>query len=1507
MKKFTKLLCTLALLFGVVGGVKAEKKALSFETPEYCAATWNATTSTLTWGSGGWNSGWTFMAAKDISGDLSSWETLHLNAKNFTNASSEELKIVFKSGGQEGPTKEFTESPNENGDITMDLTKVDWGDCDITSIFDLTIYGGARIDGTQDASVVITDAYLERPDIEIPTIEDNTSWTGSEVAAGNFVLYNVGSGQFFLSGNNWGSRASITSNGSAGSGRTITIESVGDNWKLRTDQNGSGFGVEVLNATDLYNDQSRDKNSTWVFEQVAIGNGPVYTIKSADNHNGGSGYYMTANNSNTIVNPSKESPTAYAQWKLLDAAKVPLIDAMNRYNNIKSAALAISAEVDITDADAAFDAATSQEAIDAAIATLRAAFLAKLPNVTVPTEPGYIDVTTVMVDNASVSLNTNYWTIENLSSTGGSAGVCNYGECEFYQRNFKFYQTLALIPGTWEFGVTGFHRAGNHNTHFYAGTADKILIPGVSSDVVNSMAGAKTYFDEGNGKVDLKFLIESAQDVEIGIDNQDTETDKWTIFRDFTLKYYGAPDYSVYDDRLAELADEAATYSSKIPASAYTVLNNVVTENKKGYTKKADYIAAINTIENAITNAKAIQTTYNAFSASLSVRAKAVTTSNLEQLATADKTTLEGVITDADEALEDCATLEDLNAAITLQNANLWTAIGVAINTIELAGNETLDLTYLLTNPDVTGMGNGKKDGWYTDQAQPVQNSQAMTTNNSVANSEDNTKYAMYEYWSNTTEATNGFTVYQLVTLPEGTYQMDALCFAGYGGGAQYSSAETKNITFSANDVDGTKITTTTLEPATLEFVHKTAGEVKIGLKAHEGNTSNWMGIGYVQFYKKATNDSKYAITTTATNATVAVTVGGEAASEAMALDGVNVAVNIEEGYIITEVAASYTENEEVKQIELTNIGGGSYTFQMPAFDVNINVVAVVNKTELAAAITAATDAAITEDNVPNALYTPFSSALTSATTVNGKADATVAEVADATSALTAATEAAIAAQPSYAKYNTLKAQAEALVAVSNNNSEANSELATAINNQNTAVESATTTAAIIESATSTLKTAMVTYVGVAEPTNDECFDLTFMIVNPHFTEGNADNPTGWDVNYPAAPEGQWGGAKELRLSTHNFEAYHKQFTLSQTIADLKKGTYKVTLQGFARHDDANVTDKTSLFCGSGSQTIKDINSEYSTTSFYNNTKTDLGDTNYDSQSTLGETTIYRPNGMTGAYYWFLEENSDTNQPFYTSEVPTLMPNDGDLTIGFKCETWSDWVIWDNFHLYYYGSAIAVTIDENVTNSSYTEDIENANITLNRTFSENKDNWNTISLPFDLTDAETKVAFGDDVKVATYSETAYGTNSTVAFNIAADAAITANTPVLLKTSTTETSFTFNGKTIKAGEAKVEGTNFDFVGTYDASTTIAEGDYFISANLLYKSKGATTIKGTRAYLKAKSADVKAINFYIGGIETAISEINDDANVKGTIYNLAGQRVNKAQKGIFIVNGKKVVVK
>lgn len=308
-----------------------------------------------------------------------------------------------------------------------------------------------------------------------------------------------------------------------------------------------------------------------------------------------------------VAENNKEYETGDEYSTATDAIKAATENAKalqalySRYNDVKAAVLAINADVPTTDPDAQANAATSTEEIEAAVAAVRAALLAALPEMTIPEEG--IELTNAIIDNPTVRQNTNYWTAEGTPNTSYSWAKVSNEETEFYQQNFDFYQNLKGLPtGTYEFGVTGFHRAGNHSTYFYAGV-DKILIPGVESSVVNTMAQAQTYFNEGNGKVALKFALEDeSNDIKIGIVNNDTETDRWTIFRDFTLKYFGSQvDLSEYENRWAEavaaanaaLEDEANAKVTGDELTAITAAKADVPEHTKAsYIEKTDALLA---------------------------------------------------------------------------------------------------------------------------------------------------------------------------------------------------------------------------------------------------------------------------------------------------------------------------------------------------------------------------------------------------------------------------------------------------------------------------------------------------------------------------------------------------------------------------------------------------------------------------------------------------------------------------------------------------------------------------------------------------------------------------------------------------------------------------------------------------------------------------------------------------------------------------------------------------
>ena len=72
-------------------------------------------------------------------------------------------------------------------------------------------------------------------------------------------------------------------------------------------------------------------------------------------------------------------------------------------------------------------------------------------------------------------------------------------------------------------------------------------------------------------------------------------------------------------------------------------------------------------------------------------------------------------------------------------------------------------------------------------------------------------------------------------------------------------------------------------------------------------------------------------------------------------------------------------------------------------------------------------------------------------------------------------------------------------------------------------------------------------------------------------------------------------------------------------------------------------------------------------------------------------------------------------------------------------------------------------------------------------------------------------------------------------------------------------------------------------------------------------GASTVPAGKAYLLATDvpANVRALDMVVDGGADGISAIDNAQSTGNAIFDLSGRRVAKAQKGIYIVNGKKVV--
>ena len=233
-------------------------------------------------------------------------------------------------------------------------------------------------------------------------------------------------------------------------------------------------------------------------------------------------------------------------------------------------------------------------------------------------------------------------------------------------------------------------------------------------------------------------------------------------------------------------------------------------------------------------------------------------------------------------------------------------------------------------------------------------------------------------------------------------------------------------------------------------------------------------------------------------------------------------------------------------------------------------------------------------------------------------------------------------------------------------------------------------------------------------------------------------------------------------------------------------------------------------------------------------------------------------------------------------------------------------------------AAVDVTLDEDKDN--VVEASNNANVTLKRTLYADE-GWNTLCLPFSLTDAQAKAAFGDDVELRTLESVSGNT-----LTFAEAAGITAGVPCLIKVSKVaeNNTYTFTGVSVKAIKDKAADKydmdeTLTFVGIYapmDVATEFEKDGnalFLGEANKFYKAKAGTTMKAFRAFfLVPASTDTQALRAVIDGTTTGIDDLNiDTVKADGRVYNLNGQCVGYSleglKAGIYIQNGKKVIKK
>ena len=195
-------------------------------------------------------------------------------------------------------------------------------------------------------------------------------------------------------------------------------------------------------------------------------------------------------------------------------------------------------------------------------------------------------------------------------------------------------------------------------------------------------------------------------------------------------------------------------------------------------------------------------------------------------------------------------------------------------------------------------------------------------------------------------------------------------------------------------------------------------------------------------------------------------------------------------------------------------------------------------------------------------------------------------------------------------------------------------------------------------------------------------------------------------------------------------------------------------------------------------------------------------------------------------------------------------------------------------------------------------------ITLRRTIGADK--WSTLVLPVDLNEAQLKGTFGDNVRIAALSS---ATAEELQFTSVTSTK--ANQPYMIYLDEPFTGATIDGVSINVQTPQQEVSGASFIGSYAALTDIPTDAYFVKDNYLLQAGTGCTMKGTHAYFtvpEAVSVSARSLNINLDGTNaTGIMNLENSEPTDGYWYNLQGQRVNVPSKGVFIKNGKKVLVR
>lgn len=445
-------------------------------------------------------------------------------------------------------------------------------------------------------------------------------------------------------------------------------------------------------------------------------------------------------------------------------------------------------------------------------------------------------------------------------------------------------------------------------------------------------------------------------------------------------------------------------------------------------------------------------------------------------------------------------------------------------------------------------------------------------------------------------------------------------------------------------------------------------------------------------------------------------------------------------------------------------------------------------------------------------------------------------------------------------------------------------------------------------------------------------------------------------------------GGNELNGKYFVAEIYNEENALSQTAkitsnSPLKPGLYKITCQGFYHDGNRGTTNSNSSGTGAVAYFTVIRTSQDNTQVIERTPLMPMADGSKASQITprsgisAGKVLLENPDEYLNTVFIEVTEGATLTLMLEQTEAAggwSVMDNFRFYACGvmamYNSEDWEnrDYTFKDNANGKEFTGNPYVAFE-------YPAKYEYpATLYLQRTLS--KDKWNTIILPVNLSGSQIRQAFGEDAKV---SKLTACTDTRIIFSEPANLwtdGMQAGVPYIIKPTKdpsvaaeghidarvgngTEHTITIAGPlysilgvtkkdmglpTIQPITVTSESGNSSVTmkGTYYASNSVMDmnrnDNYIIYQGTMYHLKSNKWIFATYCWLespKSSTGGAKEMKMYIGDedVTTAIEGLSfttdDVVTSQDVIYNINGQRLgsNSLQKGIYIKNGKKFIVK